>query len=87
MANRKAKNMKLSKRPLHNFTPSIAVLSRYCELLDRTLPRLRTLLLAAGLAAAALKAGPLADYLFSAGLLLHWAIWFQGWWTGARSRR
>lgn len=74
--------LRMPKRPLQNPTPAIAVVAHCCERIDRTLPRLRTLLLIAGLLAAALKAGMVADYLFGSGLLLHWAIWFQRWWRG-----
>lgn len=76
--------LRMPKRPLQNPTPAMAVVVHCCERIDRTLPRLRTLLLIAGLLAAALQAGMVADYLFGAGLLLHWAIWFQGWWTRDR---
>jgi len=75
--------LRLPKRALHNPPSPITALERGIERIDRFLPLLRTLLLAAGVIAAALKTGALADYLFGAGLLLHWAIWFQRWWIGA----
>ncbi len=74
--------LRIPKRPLQAPTPGVAAVSHYCERIDRILPLLRTLLLIAGVLAAALKAGMVADYLFGGGLLLHWAIWFQRWWTG-----
>jgi hypothetical protein len=61
-------------------TPVVAVVAHWCEKIDGAIPLLRTLLLIAGLLAAALRAGVMADYLFGGGLLLHWAIWFQRWW-------
>ena len=79
--------MRMPKRPLHTPTPAVAAVAHCCERVDRTIPHLRTLFLVAGVLAAALKGGAIADYLFGAGLLLHWAIWFQGWWTNADWRR
>ena len=76
--------LRMPKRPLQNPTPVITAVVHCCERLDHTLPLLRTLLLIAGLLAAALQAGMVADYLFGGGLLLHWAIWFQRWWLGNR---
>lgn len=75
--------LRMPKRPLQNPDPTIAALTQYCDRIDRAVPHLRTLFLVAGLLAAALQAGMIADYLFGAGLLLHWAIWFQRWWTNA----
>ena len=75
--------IRMPKRPLSGSSPAVATLSHFCERLDRTVPQLRTLLLIAGVLAAALQKGTVADYLFGAGLLLHWAIWFQRWWTNA----
>lgn len=72
--------LRMPKRPLHTPSGAIAITSHYCERLDQTLPALRTVLLIAGVLAAALKAGTAADYLFVSGLLLHGAIWFQRWW-------
>jgi hypothetical protein len=52
--------------------------------LDRSIPIFRTVFMAAGVAGAALSIGLTADYLFAAGLLLHFTIWFEGWWRAAR---
>jgi len=79
--------IRLPKRPLPDSSPAIIAVSHYCDRIDRAVPHLRTLFLLTGLLAAALKAGEIADYLFGAGLLLHWAIWFQRWWTSADWRR
>lgn len=76
--------LRLPKRPLHNPTPAIAAVAHCCDRIDRALPLLRTLLLVAGVLAAAFKAGTIADYLFCGGLLLHWTIWFQRWWSKDR---
>jgi hypothetical protein len=73
--------IRMPKRPLQNPAPAIDAVSHFCERIDRAVPHLRTVFLIAGVLAAALKAGAVADYLFGAGLLLHWAIWFQRWWT------
>jgi hypothetical protein len=70
---------RMPKHQLQNPASPIAAVTLYCERIDRALPLLRTLLLLAGLLAAACKAGMVGDYLFGAGLLLHWAIWFQRW--------
>jgi len=75
--------LRMPKRPLQTPDPTIVALTHYCDRIDRAVPHLRTLFLIAGLLAAALQAGMVADYLFGAGLLLHWAIWFQRWWTTA----
>lgn len=79
--------IRIPKRQAHAPAPEHPALARFCERADRYLPHLRTSLLIAGLLAAALRAGTVADYLFGAGLLLHWAIWFQSWWSGARWER
>lgn len=52
--------------------------------LDRSIPIFRTVFISAGVAGAALGIGATADYFFAAGLLLHFAIWFEGWWHAAR---
>jgi hypothetical protein len=78
--------LRMPKRALHTPTPAITAVAYCCERIDRAIPLLRTLFLMAGVLAAALKAGALADYLFGAGLLLHWTIWFQRWWTTANWR-
>jgi len=77
---------RLPKRPLPDLSAVIVAVSHYCERIDRAVPHLRTLFLIAGVIAAALRAGTVADYLFGGGLLLHWAIWFQRWWTGGWRR-
>jgi len=79
--------LRIPKRPLHDPSPVITALVHYCECIDRSLPHLRTFLIVAGLVASLLRTGALADYLFGAGLLMHGAIWFQGWWTKAPWRR
>ena len=76
--------LRMPKRPLQTPTPAIVAVAQCAERIDRTIPLLRTLFLIAGLLAAAFQAGMVADYLFGSGLLLHWAIWFQRWWTGSR---
>ena len=63
--------------------PSLSA-SNCMNTLDKSMPILRTIFLIAGLAAAALNVGPTSDYLFAAGLLLHFSIWFEGWWRTAR---
>lgn len=75
--------LRMPKRPLQDAAPAVVAVSHYCERADRAMPLLRTILLVAGVLAAALKVGTAADYLFGAGLLCHWAIWFQRWWTSA----
>lgn len=77
---------RLPKRPLQDPAPAIVAVAHYCERLDRAVPCLRTLFLIAGVLAAAIQAGAIADYLFGAGLLLHWAMWFQRWWTNGWHR-
>lgn len=52
-------------------------LDHCCDTLDSSIPTLRTLFLAAGLIAALLRTGPLADLLFVTGLLLQLSIWFE----------
>jgi len=67
-------------------TPGVqALLDKLCEGLDRSVPGLRTTFLIAGVVAAAAQAGPSADFLFAAGLLFHFAIWFEGWWIAQRT--
>lgn len=73
--------IRLPKRPLQGPVPAIVAVVHCCERVDRAVPYIRTLLLILGVLAAALQAGAVADYLFGAGLLLHWAMWFQRWWT------
>jgi hypothetical protein len=54
--------------------------------LDKSIPTFRTVLMGAGIAAAALDIDTTADYLFAAGLLLHFTIWFEKWWHERRAR-
>ena len=63
-----------------------AFLAQCCEALDRSIPGLRTALMIAGLVAAAARTGPIADFLFVAGLLFHLAISFERWWIVKRTR-
>jgi hypothetical protein len=53
--------------------------------LDKSVPILRTGLLIAGIVGAALGVDT-ADYLFAAGLLLHFTIWFENWWLALDAR-
>ena len=78
--------IRLPKRLLQDPAPAIIAVAHYCERVDRAVPYLRTFLLIAGVLAAAFQAGAVADYLFAAGLLLHWTIWFQRWWTNGWRR-
>lgn len=75
--------LRIPKRPLHDPGPTMAMLAHHCGCIDRALPHVRTFLLIAGLLASLCRTGALADYLFGAGLLTHWTIWFQRWWTTA----
>ncbi len=63
-----------------------AALVHLCEMLDRCIPILRTALLIAGVLAAALKGGRIADFLFATGLLFQFVIWFDYWWVTKRAR-
>lgn len=77
--------LRIPKRPLHD--PAIRMLIHYCERVDLSLPYLRTFCLIAGLLASLCRLGPVADYLFGAGLLLHGAIHFQFWWAKTIKQR
>jgi hypothetical protein len=55
-------------------------------MLDRSIPSLRTMFLAAGVLAAAFQLGTVADFLFVTGLLLQFAMWFEHWWATQQSR-
>lgn len=57
--------------------PALLIL---CETLDRAIPTARTVLLAAGVVAAAMRTGRLADFIFALGLLFQFAISFGVWW-------
>lgn len=63
-----------------------AFLAQCCEALDRSIPGLRTVLMVAGLIAAATRGGRTADFLFVTGLLFHLAISFEHWWIAKRTR-
>jgi hypothetical protein len=63
-----------------------AFLGHFCEALDRSIPLLRTVLIIAGLVAAAAHTGQTADFLFATGLLFQCAIWFDQWWIAKRTR-
>lgn len=63
--------------------PSLSA-SEVMNTLDKSIPMFRTMLIAAGVAGAALNIGRTADYLFAAGLLLHFSIWFEAWWRASR---
>lgn len=62
------------------------VLLQFCAMLDRSIPACRTGFLIAGIMAAALRTGSSADYLFAAGLLFQFSIWFESWWRTRRSQ-
>jgi hypothetical protein len=84
--NRKDKQMNFERVKKSFKAPSDPSLSALncINTLDRSIPVFRTVFLAAGVAAAALNIGRTADYLFAAGLLLHFTIWFEEWWRAAR---
>jgi hypothetical protein len=63
----------------------VAFLVHCSEIIDRSLPVLRTLLMIAGLIAAAARTGQIADFLFVTGLLFHFAISFERWWMVKRT--
>ena len=63
-----------------------AALVHLCEMLDRSIPGLRTMFLVAGVLAAAFQQGSMADFLFVTGLLFQLVIWFEHWWTTQQSR-
>ena len=63
-----------------------AALVHLCEMLDRSIPGLRTMFLVAGVLAAAFQLGSMADFLFVTGLLFQLVIWFEHWWTTQQSR-
>ncbi|MBQ5948560.1 hypothetical protein [Massilia sp. ST3] len=58
----------------------VAFIDHCCAAVDNSIPLLRTLFLAAGLAGALLRTGVVADFLFLTGLFLQFSIWFQNWW-------
>jgi hypothetical protein len=63
-------------------TPSVA----FCiSTLDKGVFALGTALLIAGVLGAALEIETTPDYLFAGGLLLHFTIWFEGWWLSSRT--
>lgn len=61
------------------------MLVEFLELIDRTIPTARTVLLVAGVAAAALQTGELSDFLFTTGMAFQFAIWFENWWLTTKT--
>jgi hypothetical protein len=55
-------------------------------MLDRGIPAASTALLVAGVLAAALRLGRVADYIFVLGLLFQFAISFENWWRSNEAR-
>lgn len=53
--------------------------------LDKSIFALRTAFLISGVIGAAFRVDNIPDYLFSAGLLLHFTICFENWWVAKRS--
>lgn len=68
----------MSNLPLPNRVDGISAL-------DKSVPTFRTVFLIAGIIGAALGFD-IADYLFAAGLLLHFTIWFEHWWLAPGAR-
>lgn len=67
-------------------TPSVeASLVQFCGALDRSIPVLRTILILAGLIAAAARLGPGGDFLFVTGMLFQLSMWFQHWLIAKRT--
>ncbi|WP_323140484.1 hypothetical protein [Massilia phyllosphaerae] len=67
-------------------TPSVeAPLVQFCGVVDRSIPVLRTILIIAGLLAAAARLGPIGDFLFVTGMLFQLSMWFQHWWIAKRT--
>lgn len=62
-----------------------SILMNYCDVVDRSIPVLRTAFIVAGLIVAAVRGGRLADFLFVTGLLFHFAISFEHWWIKKRT--
>jgi hypothetical protein len=79
-------NMKRAKRVLMAEVAQGYVMSRFLSALDKSVPVLRTVFLIVGVVAAGLGAARLSDYVFAAGLLLHFTIWFERWWRQAVSK-
>lgn len=63
-----------------------AILVQFCVAIDRSIPKLRTAFLIAGLIGAAMRTGVAADFLFATGLLFQMAMWFESWWRSLQSR-
>lgn len=59
-------------------------LAHLIDMIDRSIPLLRTALIISGLVMAAVRGGRLADFLFVTGLLFHFAISFESWWIKKR---
>jgi hypothetical protein len=78
-------NFKRLKRVLSRSEIAAPDVARFMSTLDKSVPTFRTVFLIAGLVGAALGVDT-ADYLFAAGLLLHFSIWFENWWLALRTR-
>jgi hypothetical protein len=79
----------MNKRAKRELTAEVAqgyVMPRFLSALDKSVPVLRTVFLIVGVIAAGLGAARLSDYVFAAGLLLHFTIWFERWWRQAVSK-
>jgi hypothetical protein len=70
---------RIPKRQLGTFDFA-TFLAHCCETIDSSIPQLRTAFLIAGVFAAGLQTGQLADFLFVTGLLLQFSICFEHWW-------
>lgn len=82
----KGQNMKLRLPKRQPDTPSVeASLVQFCGALDRSIPVLRTILILAGLIAAAARLGPSGDFLFVTGMLFQLSMWFQHWLIAKRT--
>jgi hypothetical protein len=79
-------NMKRAKRVLLAEVAQGYAVSRLLAALDKSVPVLRTVFLIVGIVTAGFGAGRLSDYVFAAGLLLHFTIWFERWWRQAVSK-
>jgi hypothetical protein len=78
-------NLKRLKRVFQMSNVSVPNGVRCISALDKCVPTFRTIFLIAGVVGAALGVDT-ADYLFAAGLLLHFTIWFENWWLAVGAR-
>jgi len=76
--------MKL-RLPKREAGPPNAAHAHFCEVIDRSIPIMRTAFIVAGLVVAAVRGGRLGDFLFVTGLLFHFAISFEHWWIKKRT--